>query len=303
MGAPASRSIPVAVPTVTLAEIYAAQGHRARAVETLEGVLAREPEHAAARSLVAQLRDGGRPIPAPRMPPEPEEEPTPVAGEASETPVSLDADPVEAPPAVDAPAEPSAMLDDQPLPPRYDVDECVASVVDPRTVYVYWEVRASTRAALQAISPGGRLALRLAVVEPAWGGPRASLRDHDAVSEVGDFFAGDLPAGCIVRAAIGWLDGARFESIAHAPALEPPIGAPSPFATDVLVRWSPAGRAARLDPSDPDAAPLADVLGLVGRHEAQWRVVAIGRAAFVGSSDRWARPTSYPPKAAPHPPT
>src|SRR3984885_11016495 len=54
---PVRPSAPAAPPTVTLAEIYAAQGHRERAIETLDRVVAREPDHAAARALRAQLAD------------------------------------------------------------------------------------------------------------------------------------------------------------------------------------------------------------------------------------------------------
>ena len=54
---PPLRSTAAPLPTVTLAEIYAAQGHRERAVETLKNVLDREPEHAAARTLLGQLED------------------------------------------------------------------------------------------------------------------------------------------------------------------------------------------------------------------------------------------------------
>ena len=50
------RTEPQAMPTVTLAEIYAAQGHRKRAIETLRRVLEREPEHVAAQSLLAAPR-------------------------------------------------------------------------------------------------------------------------------------------------------------------------------------------------------------------------------------------------------
>src|SRR5689334_18840200 len=39
------------IATVTLAEIYAGQGHRARALTVLDEVLEKEPEHAAARAL------------------------------------------------------------------------------------------------------------------------------------------------------------------------------------------------------------------------------------------------------------
>src|SRR5262245_40016071 len=43
------RPEPQAVPTVTLAEIYAAQGHKQRAIDTLQRVLDTEPDHGAAR--------------------------------------------------------------------------------------------------------------------------------------------------------------------------------------------------------------------------------------------------------------
>src|SRR6185436_12724310 len=42
------------IATVTLAEIYAAQGHRIRALRVLEEVLAKEPDHADARQLRAE---------------------------------------------------------------------------------------------------------------------------------------------------------------------------------------------------------------------------------------------------------
>src|SRR5580698_10929680 len=95
---------PAALPTVTLAEIYAAQGHRERAIETLDRVLAREPEHAAARALVAQLRDKSYPVPSPRRPPEEEED----GAAPEESPTDAEST---APPGS---AEPSHMLDDSP---------------------------------------------------------------------------------------------------------------------------------------------------------------------------------------------
>ena len=61
------------LPTVTLAEIYAAQGHRDRAVDTLNNVLEREPEHAAARKLIERLQDASYEGPTPPpLPPEDE---------------------------------------------------------------------------------------------------------------------------------------------------------------------------------------------------------------------------------------
>jgi hypothetical protein len=66
------RPEPQAVPTVTLAEIYAAQGHKLRAVETLWRVLEAEPEHAAARALLEKLNALDY-VPPPPMAPEGEE--------------------------------------------------------------------------------------------------------------------------------------------------------------------------------------------------------------------------------------
>jgi hypothetical protein len=63
---------PRAIPTVTLAEIYAAQGHRIRATDTLRRLLAIEPEHASARALLARLEDVTFAVPVPVLPPEPE---------------------------------------------------------------------------------------------------------------------------------------------------------------------------------------------------------------------------------------
>src|SRR5690242_16474243 len=56
--APSSRPWPVAPPplaTMTLAEIYAAQGHLDKALQVLDEILARGPEHADARSLRQRL--------------------------------------------------------------------------------------------------------------------------------------------------------------------------------------------------------------------------------------------------------
>lgn len=247
---------PAALPTVTLAEIYAAQGHRERAVETLEGVLAREPDHAAARALLAQLRDASYPLPEPRLPPE-EETMTSSSGGSGQGAQTGDA-------TAGRPPEPIGMLDDAPLPTRYDVDECVAIPVDPRTLYVYWEVRDRTLDYVRAARPHGTIALRIVVVVPTWDGPRSDVRDHDVHGQLGDFFVRDLPAGCVVRAAIGWKHGDAFVAVAHSPALETPPGAPSPLVGDVLVRWTPAGTS-RVSPHDGDAEAIDRALGRMRR--------------------------------------
>lgn len=91
------RTEPQAMPTVTLAEIYAAQGHRQRAIETLRRVLEREPDHAAARALLARLEDETYVAPKPRLPPEPEIEPDPSTGDDDVTVTRHPADAKHAP--------------------------------------------------------------------------------------------------------------------------------------------------------------------------------------------------------------
>ncbi len=283
---PTRRSAPAALPTVTLAEIYATQGHRDRAIETLEGVLAREADHAAARTLLAQLRDDRYPVPEPRLPPEADEPPPvePPDSDDDEEGVRLTV-PV-------PPAEPSHMLDDAPLPPHYDVDECVAIPVDPRTLYVYWEARASTLEEVRASHPGGALSLRLVVVVPTWDGPESSTRDFDVTLPLGDYFARDLPPGAVVRVALGWKSRDGFAPIAHSPALETPADGPSPLVADSLVRWTPRG-AVPIQPGDRDAAVIERALGLVRRDETLARLGRNGKG-FLGSSESWMHVVARP---------
>ncbi len=149
------------------------------------------------------------------------------------------------------------MLDDALLPPHYDVDECVALPVDPTTLFVYWEVRERSWEHLQAQRAGGGVVLRVLVIQPAWDGPRTETRDYPVGARTGDWFVRDLPAGCVVRAAIGWKENVAFLPVAHSPALETPPGFPSPVLAESFVRWTPRG-AFRV-PSD-------DVLGTQVAH-------------------------------------
>jgi hypothetical protein len=281
LSAPPRRSAPAALPTVTLAEIYAAQGHRERAIDTLESVLARESDHAAARALLAQLKDSAYPVPPPPLPPEEEE----AAGANATSSAAAEA---AAPTGKEEPREPFGMLDDVPLPTRYDVDECVAIPVDPTTLYVYWEARESSLAAVRRTAPGGSLVLRIIVIVPTWDGPQARTQDVPIDSSLGDWFVRDLPPGCVVRAAIGWKHGDAFDSIGHSPSLETPPGSPSPLVADVLVRWTPSG-AVRVQPGDPDAAAIERALGRVRREAARARQAGLaGGSGLGGASERWA---------------
>lgn len=244
-----------AIPTVTLAEIYATQGHKTRALDTLRKVLEAEPEHAAARTLLDRLEKTDLPTPKFSI----EEDDTEAAPSKKEEPANAEPAP---------PAEPLGMLDDAPLPPKYDVDECVAIPVDPRTMFVYWEIRDETLSRLQRSRPGGYVALRVLVIEGTWDGPRTTSRDVEVHVQVGDWFIRDLPPGAIVRAAIGWQTADAFVPVSHSPALEAQPNSPSPLLADGLVRWTPAG-IERIRTSDSDAAAIARALDRVQAIERQ----------------------------------
>jgi hypothetical protein len=231
---------------LTLAEIYVAQGYRERATETLERVLTAEPEHAAARALLARLRDASYPVPTPKMPPEMDVEDAKDTSLENEAAPRTGASEAVAPsPAVPAsPAEPSFMLDDSPLPQRYDVDECVAIAMDPRTLYVYWEVRDRTLEELRARASDAELAIRVVAVEPAWNGPQTSVRDYDVRASLGEIFVNDLPPGSVLRAAVGARndgEGRDFIPIAHSVPVETPPSTPALLAGTNIVCWTPNG--------------------------------------------------------------
>ncbi len=254
------RAAPAVVPTVTLAEIYAAQGHRSRAIETLRRVMDVEPDHGVAEALLTKLETAPVTIPPAAPPLPPEDDDSPAEAEQAAAPASDDqAEETREPETLPRPEasvvvgpatsaatsaarrEPVGFLDDDPLPIRYDVDECVALAVDPVTLYVYWEVRESTLERVRRLRAGGSLTLRLLVVTPSWEGPRSAIRDFDVDAPIANRIVRDLPAGAVVRAAIGWRTGEVYLPIAHAPALETPVGAASPVAAESFVRWTPRG--------------------------------------------------------------
>jgi hypothetical protein len=352
---------PPPLPTVTLAEIYAAQGHFERAITVLDEVLAREPEHREARALRERFveqgqrsrsRSGrekeapapvkesapavkealrGRPMKEQKAEAKPEQtaeakpeekaeakpesvgvlrraeearlvdpegitESAPGPVEAADTqrqgtvppprmveakaepvPARVEAAPVrveaaspmaavaraEAEPA-SAEAEPSipstepapAMatveaLEEPPLPQRYEVDEVVAIAVDPRTIYLYWEVRATTLAHARARRPDGALCVRLASVTASWEGPLVDARDLHVDALYGDRFVRDVQPGSNVRVSVGWKSAEGFEPFAVGAEVMAPRMVPVESVSQDVARWE-------AEPVAPFAAWRAD---------------------------------------------
>ncbi len=233
------------LPTVTLAEIYAAQGHRDRAVETLKDVLQREPEHAVARKLIDRLQDASYAGPQPPpLPPENDE-----------------IFPTSAPPRRALETRMPSTLRNVPD----EEDECVAIPVDREALFVHWRVSEHTRKHFERARPGGALALRVLVIAPAWDGPESSVQDVEVRAHRGDTLLRGLPAGAVVRAAIGWRVKGDLLPIAHSPALEA-LERDAAGAVSSVVRWTLRGPVA-VGVEDRDAGAIERAFGAIRARE------------------------------------
>lgn len=253
---------PAPVATVTLAEIYAAQGHLERALSVLDELLRSEPDHAQARALSSRLRSGPPPAPS-AVDPRPTDEAPALGSSATADLAEAQTKVEEAALGESEPPGPGKrpMLDDAPLPERYDVDEAVVMPVDPTTAFVYWEVRDATLAHARQHAPRGRLAIRLFVETATWEGVVSTTRDILAEANVGDYFVFGLPEGATLRASIGWLVGDTFEAVATGPAYLAPPGGPSRLVATTLVRWTPEASVLPTPIEPPEA--IADAFAAV----------------------------------------
>ncbi|HMJ51955.1 MAG TPA: DUF4912 domain-containing protein [Polyangiaceae bacterium] len=254
------------IATVTLAEIYAGQGHRTRALAVLDEVLAKESDHTAARTLrerIAALPAETataappsappplvEPSPAPDHDRAPDRDPAPDRDRDHDHDHDRDRNPDHdpdpdpegerdtLPPA--SGALPTLVLADLPPAPWYaeapdelgtasartteivptfawrDADQVILVPVDATSALAHWEVRETAVNDVRARAEGGGLILRIVAVTPSWDGPKAEIRDIEVVLPVGDWWVCDLPAGAVLRAAIGWRADRTFDPLAVA---------------------------------------------------------------------------------------
>lgn len=242
------RPEPQAVPTVTLAEIYAAQGHKQRAIETLQRVLGDEPEHGAARALLEKLEAPDCVLPRVPLPPETEEPTNAEIGAHLGTAPVPEHTPVPEPALEHAHAPESERAAEPATLPRAVVQtECIAIPLGHGSFYVWWRLTPEVRRLVEEASSS--FCVRAAVFVPTWDGPERTTHDVACDPTAGELVLRELPEDAIVRIAIGVMEGSDLVPLAHSPALEtvPPSG---------FVQWTPDGaRAIALE--DPRAASIA----------------------------------------------
>jgi len=292
---------PPPLPTVTLAEIYAAQGHLDKAIAVLDEVLTTAPDHGDARALRERLADelaaalaaeaAGDPEQAAptedKAPPAPTEELEALAGDADiapsepadaiDAPVEPDADEgaAVAPPTVPevepAPASADEPGTGEPLPSptppaHYGADEVVALATDPATAYVYWELRPERFARTRHADPDGRLVLRALTMVSRGLDVVSDSRDIPVDALVGDRFISGLTPSAELRLCLGWNGPKGFVPLAVATALQMPRDHTAPtLAVDRPDAEDPATQ--RDEPQPP--GPVATATHRLRSYQAQ----------------------------------
>ena len=243
---PAANQTPVA--TVTLAEIYAAQGHQARALRMLEEVLREEPEHHEALRVRRELIGHDAPLPkAPESAPAPVRSPPKDTAPAEPTP-ALPSEPAATPeyvpggfldttgeeiqtgkppvvevaePEPEAAPEPESAASVATAAPQPTDDSQVALAPylviaqEKSSLSLYWELPPSALAHCGVDTADGGPAIRLVAFTPSGISPVRSERTLNIESAGGELGAGTLilpefgkPA--VVRAALGWQSSDGF---------------------------------------------------------------------------------------------
>lgn len=200
---------PPPIATISLAEIYAGQGHDKHALKVLDEVLEREPEHAYARKLKEKIlaaRESNPEAAAPDPPAEPAE-PDPTVEAAAPAPA----------PQARSPEPPSrARQNVAPLRPPEAIapEDHIGLRASPSAVRISWNLRPRSFAHARASRPDGRLIIRLLSVEPSWDGPLSRADDIPV-----DALRGRLDRPVPERtewlcAAAGWLSPEGFVAFA-----------------------------------------------------------------------------------------
>lgn len=195
------------IATVTLAEIYASQGHVERAIQLLDEVLDQEPEHDAARAVRERLVRAEAAI-STESPTQPLSAPSPAGGDTDVPTVSEPAGEAnqgpptrEAQTATAVPEETSSALS--------VLDHLLVLRTPDGRLRCHWELAPRSVANLGSF-PRGRLVLHMVRVRPDR--PRPSQREEvvDVQDAPGPIDLGHADADDECRVAIGWRTESDF---------------------------------------------------------------------------------------------
>jgi hypothetical protein len=190
------------VATVTLAEIYGAQGHIDRATGILDEVLAKEPDHAIARNLRDRL--GRERVEKPMVAKAIAEKPM-VAKAVAEEPITQGS--------AATSAALTASRPDKPEPVRADEgrsvadDAAVFARTSPSSITVYFETGAA---------PRGKVVVRVVEVRPRPSGGVRVVQDVTVAGPAGAKVVLGLEPGSVVRAALGRVEDGQFRPLSVA---------------------------------------------------------------------------------------
>jgi hypothetical protein len=237
-GAAGTESGSLEFETVSMAEVLLRQGHIEQARETLQRIVGREPGNAEARRRLEELQ-GGPPrstAPSAREVPAP-----PGAGQTVQRAHPGRVDEPVFRPFTERPSEPVGLLDFEETPLGYGRIYAGLLMVEPTTVYAYWEV---TNDAVEAVrrrlgDPDGRLTLRL-VSHHAEAPSGGAMRDVEVVDFVGEYFFLHVKPGSRNRAAVGVrARNGIFEPICHSGMTATSPGMPSSDTREVWLEVEP----------------------------------------------------------------
>ena len=217
------------VATVTLAEIYAAQGHVKRAMKMLDEVLKGEPEHEAARELLQSLQMQMQPEPPARVS-EPAEDDEELQESETES-VALDASvdepeiaiPISEAPSVVRESQPEVVAEQSAAQPVESPDERTKAVEPEVTLLIYrrsgesvvchWRVEELVWNDWSALG-NGQFVVRVVKVTPSLSAIELAQSDIPVPGTSGEVMFNDISAKEQVRLALGWEGGGKFTPVA-----------------------------------------------------------------------------------------
>ncbi|MFP6685867.1 MAG: hypothetical protein VB934_14200 [Polyangiaceae bacterium] len=237
-------SLPTAPPplaTVTLAEIYAAQGYFDKAIRVLDEVVGSEPEHREARVLRDRFaaaadtkRNAKRGLGGQASGESTDAADLPKASASVVTDAAVAADvPEKTSPSngaakaqaakASSTAEPEAETKGETGPGEsIERDELLASATNARTIQLSWTLRPLRLARARARSEEGLFVLHLLTIDVEKGALRSQARDVPIVALRGELALDDMVPGAEIRACLAWRAGDRLTPFTVAPGLRMP---------------------------------------------------------------------------------